>query len=283
MQGSLCSPAMTSHLSTSTGLGMGVTLTFSLIDRLSFFSDSQHLNLISACHTQAYWIISLFLLILVYVTEIIITVIVFCAINYRSCGLFIYFWIQGLIGESMCCFPSRWFGLLLLTIRLCFISVRIDYHCVWCPVPFLWERKEADSSGSGDGSLREEGKTVCLLPLPLPPVAQNNSCPPKIVLKYKFFVLLINPSTYCCYEKKVADIWKLKASTSNKAEGRHCQLTIPSDYGDWKSHSQSHSMRERTQASDIMDIPLERPPLTTIQKACDVYTFNTEKGGLTHL
>lgn len=59
-----------------------------------FLSDSQHLNLVSACHTQAYWIISLFLLILVYVTEIIITVIVFCAINYRSCGLFIYLFLD---------------------------------------------------------------------------------------------------------------------------------------------------------------------------------------------
>lgn len=128
--------------------------------------------------------------------------------------------------------------------------------------------------GSGEGTLREEGKTVCLLPLPPPPLAQNSSCPPKIVLKYKFFVLLISPSNSCCYEKKVAGICKLKAGTSNKTQGRHCQLTIPSYYGDWKSHSQSHSMGERTQASDIMGIPLERPPPTTIQKACDVYTCN---------
>lgn len=97
MQGSLCSPGMTSHLSTSTGLGMDVTLTIPLINRLSFFLTSQHLNLVSACHTEAYWIISLFLLILVYVTEIIITVIVFCAINYRSCGLFIYLFLDSAV------------------------------------------------------------------------------------------------------------------------------------------------------------------------------------------
>lgn len=57
-------------------------------------SDPQHCNLVSACHTQAYWVISLFLLILVLVTEIIITGLVCCAINYGNCGLFIYLFLD---------------------------------------------------------------------------------------------------------------------------------------------------------------------------------------------
>lgn len=56
----------------------------------SHLSDPQHFNLVSARHTRAYWIISLFLLILVFLAEIVITVIVRCAINYGNCDLFIY-------------------------------------------------------------------------------------------------------------------------------------------------------------------------------------------------
>lgn len=56
-----------------------------------FYLDPQHFNSVAACHTQTYWIISLFLLIPVSLTEIVITLIVCCAINYGNCDLFIYF------------------------------------------------------------------------------------------------------------------------------------------------------------------------------------------------
>lgn len=80
-----------------------------------------------------------------------------------------------------------------------------------------------------------EKKRICPPPLPSPPSAQNNSCPPKIVLKFKFFILLVNPSSYWYYLwKQVAGIWKLKAGTYNKAEGWYCWLTVPSEYRDWE-------------------------------------------------
>lgn len=67
----------------------------------------------------------------------------------------------------------------------------------------------------------------------------------------------------------------------NKAEGRHCKLIVPSDYGDWKSHPPGFSCgTERLQAADIVDIPFEKPPpTTTAQRACDVtHVTQSEEG-----
>lgn len=68
---------------------MWVSHSLSLWSTASLLSDPHHCNLPSACHTQAYWVISLFPLILVSVTEIIITGLVCCAINYGNCGFFL--------------------------------------------------------------------------------------------------------------------------------------------------------------------------------------------------
>lgn len=100
IQGSLCSPGVASCPGPAARLDMG-SCSPSLWFIASHLSYPQHFNLVSTCHTQAYWVISLSLLILVSLTEIVITVIVCWAINYGDCKayLFISLSIHGLIGN----------------------------------------------------------------------------------------------------------------------------------------------------------------------------------------
>lgn len=129
-----------------------------------------------------------------------------------------------------------------------------------------------------------EKKRICPPPLPSPPSAQNNSCPPKIVLKFKFFILLVNPSSYWYYLwKQVAGIWKLKAGTYNKAEGWYCWLTVPSEYRDWeKPLPRSFRGGERDSRLQVLrTFFLWRNRPHWHEKACAVSPLNTEGGSPT--
>lgn len=149
-------------------LGMG-SRSLSLWFIASHLSYPQHFNLVSTCHTQAYWIISLSLLILVSLIEIVITVIVCWAINYGDCKayLFISLSIHGLIGNIHVLFslPIIWIAAINHVPPL-YCRVRADYHCTWCPVPAQWERTQGQCAEKPvlEGAKREK---VCLPPLSL--------------------------------------------------------------------------------------------------------------------
>lgn len=127
--------------------------------------------------------------------------------------------------------------------------------------------------------LRQEGKRVC--PPPQPPH------PPKVIAvlpkcswnsNSSQYYLILQP-TGVLHGKKIAGDWKLKAGTYNKAKGWHCQPAVPSDYSDWrKPLPGSFHGRERVQAADLMDIPLEKPPPTAQKSLVKSYPFNPERG-----
>lgn len=149
IQGSLCSPGVTSCLGPTARLGMG-SRSLSPWFIASHLSYPQHFNLVSACHTQAYWIISLSLLILVSLTEIVITVIVCWAINYGDCKtyLFISLSIHGLIGNIHVLFSLQIIWIAAINhVPPLYRRVRTDYRCTWCPESTQWERKQGPPRG----------------------------------------------------------------------------------------------------------------------------------------